>query len=1247
MKKISSIVISCLFVLTTILSGVPAQAKERGENTGKIYYVSSKSGSDSNDGLSKSHPFQSLDMINKITLRPGDQVLLENGSVFEDQFIHVKGSGNEQEPIKISNYGDDKERPQIHTNGKGVWYQDYGINLDNPKHKYKGDVSTSILLQDVEYIEISNLEITNEGADGNKKYNDLDVMDRTGVASFIKDKGTINHIVLDNLYIHDIIGNVYNKHMMNGGIYFGVAKATDEKATGIPKYDGVSIKNNHLDNVNRWGIAAAYTAYFDHFNGAAISDENAKTYGSSNVVIENNYIKDAGGDAITTMYCYRPLIQNNVSEGAARQINTKDYEKTSFGRVAAGIWPWKCKDSVFQFNECFDTKNGKNGNNDAQAWDADYGDGTIYQYNYSHGNTGGTVMFCMDESYRNTFRYNISQNDEKGIINAPSQKDAHIYNNTFFIKEGVSFIRPDMENGPMRVENNILFYSGDKPRKENWNPSGNKIYDNNLYYNVENLPADDHAINVAKDTKVLIDPGSAPATTLGTLNMHNNQAVASAFDGYKLAENSPAINAGKVINDANGYALGTDFFGYSIGVVPEVGAAESDVVSLALRSNKYTVVNKEISGLEKNTTVEKFLDNVIIDSQVTIHVLNKGGDQLSNTSIIQGESKVVLTYKGETVTYSFLLSSDNTIKSTFFIQRGNTLLVPSTDKNPITVGNILSSISIPDTASAYIYDHDGQRVLKGNVLKDMVIKVTAENGNVATYPIEIKNDYQWALDYVGNKQGNTWFAQMNNGDGTYTNLKDYDPTYPNWTVDTYFGVGIDAPSHSSIPTKDTHGLIMDTTGSSKKGGVAMSYRAPKSGNIAFSIKENEPYLRQKPNSGGSVILSLTVNGKVIQTSELSTSLEKADFANVDKISVNKGDYIRVEASNKGNPTKPSIHITPSIRYLDEENPIKDMEAPSKVIDLSVSDISKHSAFIQWTSATDNVDVNRYEIYNKGTLLASVDNGLMTTLRDLVPDTNYDLDVYAIDKAGNKSAPASISFKTLPQELYIVQYKFISGTQGMTLPQKVFDLLPKDESGKEQGTTVKPINLKENKIEVKKGTWIFKGWDKNEVVIDNQNASFVGTWIFKALSKPEHMSDAEKFIPIGKIQTIKRGEYADASKSIKNIKDLPEKTKFTWESPIDTLVISKQSATVLVKYPDASIDFVNVQVEIIEDLLGNKPQGTPNVPGVTNTSDKPSISNIPNTSDTTGISSLWVLLGLAGTILISIIFFQRRKQREHK
>lgn len=115
--------------------------------------------------------------------------------------------------------------------------------------------------------------------------------------------------------------------MTNGGIYFIVAKPTNEGETGIARYNDVQIRNCSLDTVNRWGIAVGYTYQWRQFETGELPDATMAKYGSSNVVIENNYLNHVGGDAITTMYLDRPLIQYNVSENAAEQINTKDYSK--------------------------------------------------------------------------------------------------------------------------------------------------------------------------------------------------------------------------------------------------------------------------------------------------------------------------------------------------------------------------------------------------------------------------------------------------------------------------------------------------------------------------------------------------------------------------------------------------------------------------------------------------------------------------------------------------------------------------------------------------------------------------------------------------------------------------------------------------------------------------------------------------------------------------------------------------------
>lgn len=97
------------------------------------YYVDSINGSDTNDGLSENSAFASLFAINRLALKPGDHILLACGSVFEKQFLQIRDSGTKQMPIVIGSYGCGED-PLIKTDGQGIWYQDYGKELDSPTH---------------------------------------------------------------------------------------------------------------------------------------------------------------------------------------------------------------------------------------------------------------------------------------------------------------------------------------------------------------------------------------------------------------------------------------------------------------------------------------------------------------------------------------------------------------------------------------------------------------------------------------------------------------------------------------------------------------------------------------------------------------------------------------------------------------------------------------------------------------------------------------------------------------------------------------------------------------------------------------------------------------------------------------------------------------------------------------------------------------------------------------------------------
>lgn len=429
-------------------------AKSYITDTSKTYYVSARTGDDTNDGLRADCAFASLFAVQRIALHPGDRVLLERGSVFHGQFLQITESGAKDAPILIGAYGEG-DAPRIDAAGQGIWYQDYGNPLDSPTHVYRGYVSSAVLLYDAEYITVEDLEITNHAERIlGERYSQCDKMNRTGVAIVARDKGVRHGITLRHLSIHDVEGNVYDKHMNNGGIYATALRPANEEATGVPRYQGMIIEDCVIYRVSRWGIAVGYTYAHAAFQGAELTEASFRKYGHERLVIRDNYVKATGGDGITTMYALSPLIEHNMADSVACEINDRIYSEPGdkMGKVAAGIWPWKCKDALFRFNEVADTRL----NQDGMAYDADSGDGTVYEYNYSRQNEGGCVMFCLQEAIHNTFRHNVSYDDLGGTISPSENPDALLEENVFYVRKGVPFVRKNMGGGTYTEVNNRI-----------------------------------------------------------------------------------------------------------------------------------------------------------------------------------------------------------------------------------------------------------------------------------------------------------------------------------------------------------------------------------------------------------------------------------------------------------------------------------------------------------------------------------------------------------------------------------------------------------------------------------------------------------------------------------------------------------------------------------------------------------------------------------------------------------------------
>ena len=55
----------------------------------RTFYISSINGNDANDGLSANTPFLTLNKLNEIEICAGDKILLEKGSEFSGEYLHL------------------------------------------------------------------------------------------------------------------------------------------------------------------------------------------------------------------------------------------------------------------------------------------------------------------------------------------------------------------------------------------------------------------------------------------------------------------------------------------------------------------------------------------------------------------------------------------------------------------------------------------------------------------------------------------------------------------------------------------------------------------------------------------------------------------------------------------------------------------------------------------------------------------------------------------------------------------------------------------------------------------------------------------------------------------------------------------------------------------------------------------------------------------------------------------------------
>ncbi|HVX65151.1 MAG TPA: right-handed parallel beta-helix repeat-containing protein [Bryobacteraceae bacterium] len=481
---------------------------------GRTFYIDSAAGNDGSDGLSEARPWKSLAKVNSQRFNPGDKLLLKSGAHFTGQ-MRPRGSGADGSPIVIDQYGSGP-KPVIAAEGR---------------------FHEALLIENADYWEVNNLELTNLGP-ARETF-------RYGVRVRAWDFGVMRHIHLKNLYVHDVNGSLVKKDAGEGhGIVWenGGSKVRS-------RFDGLLIEGCRLERTDRNGICG-YTPYRSPTRGNR----------STHVVIRKNTLEDIGGDGIKVWGADGAVVEHNVLRGARTRCD--DY--------AAGIWPWDSDDTVIQFNEV----TGLKGTKDGEAFDSDaFTRNTVLQYNYSHDNDGGFLLVCCSNNVGTVVRYNISENDGARLFHmADGNQSIAIYNNVFYIGKGKDVAlflwtgRGTAWTRDVRVVNNI-FYSegiarnvtGQKKKavddgtflaEPGFGGSKDIVFDRNvLYGNFHQIPED--------WKKMMADPKFA--------------APGRGVEGYRLRPESPCIGAAVPIEN-NG---GRDFFGTPVrSGKPSIGAIE-------------------------------------------------------------------------------------------------------------------------------------------------------------------------------------------------------------------------------------------------------------------------------------------------------------------------------------------------------------------------------------------------------------------------------------------------------------------------------------------------------------------------------------------------------------------------------------------------------------------------------------------------------------------------------------------------
>ena len=502
------------------------------------WYVDCSAPAGGNGSISR--PFSSLDEASGVTLGPDDQLLLRRGTVCAGM-LAPSGGGADGHPALIGAYG-----PQ---------------SADRlPRINAGGTTTSAVLLTDMSNVTVEDLELTNSGSSTGE---------HRGLY-FTSSVQPVRGVTVRDLLVHDVDGTAaFTDAAKTGGGIIGQALSD----TG--RFSNVLIEDNRVYDVARQGIWVVGTT-----SSARPPATSPWPQASTGVVIRGNLVVRVQGDGIAPLGTVDALVEHNV----VRYANLAGFNFESPARsCAAGIWSWNANGTVIQYNEVSNmhygpsTTPGALNGCDGDGFDVDFNqDGTVVQYNYSHDNDGGFILFCMSagQQHRADVRYNLSVDDNATFSYAPCSgalnpatnnlSGLRMYNNTIVAATPRVTIELNESLGQALAgffgdfvfENNIVYATSAN--------AVNHVFlcgmhcTNDLFFNI---PPPVTATNSVTSDPLFVNPRRTG----------DGLALARAF---RLRGRSPATDAGVAIPLGVPKPVRHDFFGLPIHDPPTMGFAE-------------------------------------------------------------------------------------------------------------------------------------------------------------------------------------------------------------------------------------------------------------------------------------------------------------------------------------------------------------------------------------------------------------------------------------------------------------------------------------------------------------------------------------------------------------------------------------------------------------------------------------------------------------------------------------------------